>query len=165
MRRIHPIRRVSVGVLVVATSIVTLTAGGPAGATTGGSVTCTTVTGGRHGPTSMFSCSASIGSSGTIEGNPPKPAFPFFTGTRTGTIYWNVTDATGALETVIHVTTRAVKKKDTPCLGETELKVNGVVDSDTSGYVSVGGPVSGTLCEMSNGTFTLLGGTEFVVGW
>jgi hypothetical protein len=164
MRRIHAIRRFSVGGLVFATSIATLTAAAPAGATTGGSVACTTVTGGQHGPTSMFSCPESIGASGTIEGNPPKPAFPIFTGTRTGTIYWNVTDASGSLETVIRVTTRTIRRQNTPCLGEAELKVSGIVRSDTSGYVSVGGPVAATLCEASNGTFTLLSGTSFVVG-
>jgi hypothetical protein len=164
MSRIHRIRRVSVGALVFATSIATLTAVGPAGAATGDSISCSTVTGGQHGPTSMFSCPESVGGSGTIEGNAPKPAFPFFTGRRTGTIYWNVTDVSGSLETVIRVTTRAVRKKNTPCLGQTELKVSGTVLSDTSGDVTVGGPVAATLCEMSNGTFTLLKNSVFVVG-
>src|ERR1700691_5187034 len=94
MRRSHPIRRVSVVALFSAASIATLAVSGPAGATSGGPVTCRTATGTQEGPTSLCSRtdrldSDATGGAGTIQVNPPNPAFPVFTGPRTGTVYWS----------------------------------------------------------------------------
>jgi hypothetical protein len=142
-------------------------ASGPAGATvTGASIICSTATGSQESPTSLFSCSDSdaTGGAGTIQGNPPKAAYPFFTGTRTGTIYWSGATTTVPVQTVIKVRTQVVKRKNTPCLSDTELKVGGTVRSDTSGAAEVGGRVSAILCQGANGSFSLLSGTSFVIG-
>jgi hypothetical protein len=61
-----------------------------------------------------------------------------------------------------------VHRKRTPCgSGITELRVSGTVRADTSGVVSLGGPVSATLCQDSSGAYSLLANpnpTAFVIG-
>jgi hypothetical protein len=169
MRRTHTIRRFSVVALVVGASVGSVTISDAAWATSGGTVTCITATGTQESPASLFSCTDSsnsdaTGGAGTIQVNPPKPAFPVFVGTRVGTIYWSGATMSKAAATVIRVRTQVVKKKNTPCLSNTELKVNGRVRSDTSGVVTVGGTVSAVLCRAANGTYSLLQNTTFVIG-
>jgi hypothetical protein len=163
MRLLHPVRRFSVVALVsMALAGVGVAAAGPAEAT-GGTVTCSTVTGNQYAPIQMYSCSqeAATGGAATIQ-----PAPIFFSGTHTGTIYWSGATMSQAAKTVVRLKVRVVKKKKTPCAasGATEVRVGGTVRSDTSGVVTVGGGVGGILCQASNGSFTLLPGTSFVIG-
>jgi hypothetical protein len=159
MRRPHPVRRFSLVVLVSAASMAGLTASGPAGAA-GGIVTCGEVGGHQGSFSTLFSClpSDSTGGSGTI-------ATPMFSGRKTGTIDWDPPSQSTHPTTVIRVTTHVLKKKKTSCpSGTSELKVSGSVRSDTSGSATVGGPVSGILCQSANGGYALLTGTVFSVG-
>ncbi|HVC69831.1 MAG TPA: hypothetical protein VNC61_06150 [Acidimicrobiales bacterium] len=159
MRRLHPFCRFSLGALALTVSVATVTASGPAGAI-GGVVTCGTVSGNRLSPAELFNCSdeAGTGGNGSIQ---PSGAF---SGTHLATVYWSGVTTDQPFTTVIHVTTHVVKKKKTPCPATTtELKVSGRVRSDTSGVVSVGGRVSGILCETSNGSFALLSGSTFTL--
>jgi hypothetical protein len=84
-----------------------------------------------------------------------------FTGSHLATIYWSGATTNQPFTTVVRVTTHVVARKKTPCGAFTELRVSGRVRSDTSGVVSVGGSVSGILCEMSNGSFSLLNNSVF----
>ena len=157
MRRSHPIRRFSLGAVALTASMATLGVSGPAGAI-GGVVTCSTASGNMISPAELFSCSdeSGTGGNGTIQ-----PAGTF-SGTHAATIYWSGATQNQPFTTVIHVTTRVIKKKKTPCpTNTTELKVGGRVRSDTSGVVAVGGRVSAILCEAPNGGFALLGGSVF----
>jgi hypothetical protein len=143
--------------LVLSVSVATVTATGPAGAI-GGVVTCGTVSGNQKSPAELFSCSdlAATGGNGSIQ------PYPVFSGTHTATIFWSGVTTSQPFTTVIHVTTHVVKKKKTPCPSDTtELTISGRVRSDTSGAVSVGGRVSGVLCQTSNGGFALLAGSAF----
>jgi hypothetical protein len=156
----HPIRRVAIVGLAAVASMAVLTASLPAGATaTGGIVTCDQVTGSQFGPAQLYSCTASTGGAASIE------PYPFFVaGTHTGTIYWSQPSTTQHLTTVIRARTRVVTKKGNPCgSGSEELNVAGSVRSDTSGVVTVGGPVSAILCQ-ANGSFQLLKNTTIVIG-
>lgn len=164
MRLLHPVRRVSAVALVsMALAVVGGAAtSGPAGAS-GGTVTCSTVTGNQYAPAQMYSCSqlTATGGAAIIQ-----PAPIFIAGEHTGTIYWSAATMTEPAQTVVRLRVRVVKKKKTPCSagGATEIKVGGTVRSDTSGVVTVGGSVGGILCQASNGSFTLLSGTSFVIG-
>jgi len=156
----HPVRRLAVVGLVVTALVAALTISLSAAATgTGGVVTCDQVTGSQLGPAQLYSCTASTGGAGSIE------PYPFFVaGTHTGTIYWSQPSTTKHLTTVIRARTRVVTKKGNPCgASSTELKVRGSVRSDTSGVVTVGGPVSAILCQ-ANGSFQLLPNTTIVIG-
>ena len=161
MRGTYPIRRLSVVALLFAATIAAVTAWMPAGVTeTGGVVTCAQVTGSQLGPPQLYSCTQSTGGAGSIE------PYPFFVhGTHTGTIYWSQPSTTEHLTTVIRATTRVVKgKKKSLCAsGSTELKVQGSVRSDTSGVVTVGGPVSAILCQSSE-TYQLAANTLMTIG-
>ncbi len=160
MRRMHPIRRLAVAGFVVAGSMAALTASLPVAATaTGGIVTCDQVTGSQWGPAELYSCTASTGGAASIE------PYPFFVaGTHTGTIYWSQPSTTQHLTTVIRARTQVVKKKNNPCgAGSTELRASGRVRSDTSGVITVGGPVSAVLCQ-AHGSFHLLTNTVMVIG-
>jgi hypothetical protein len=161
MRGTYPIRRLSVVALLFVATIAAVTAWMPAGATeTGGIVTCGQVTGSQFGPPQLYSCTQSTGGAGSIE------PYPFFVhGTHTGTIYWSQPSTTQHLTTVIRATTRVVKngKKSLCPSGSTELKVQGSVRSDTSGVVTVGGPVSVILCQTSE-TYQVLPNTVMTIG-
>jgi len=161
MRGTYPIRRLSVVAVLFAATIAAVTAWMPAGATeTGGIVTCDQVTGSQLGPPQLYSCTQSTGGAGSIE------PYPFFVrGTHTGTIYWSQPSTTVHLTTVIRTTTSVVKsKKKSLCgSGSTELKVQGSVRSDTSGVVTVGGPVSGILCQ-TNESSQLVANTVMTIG-
>ena len=171
MRHLQPVRRSLVAALALVVSVAAVTASGLAGATTtGGTVTCETVSGSQISPSELFSCSDSQDSQATGgAGSIPNPV-PFFSRTHTGAIYWSGPTMTQAAQTVIHVRTQLVKRKKTACSassatpGSRELKVAGIVKSDTSGVVTVGGPVTATLCQSANGQFVLLEGTTFVIG-
>lgn len=163
MRLLHLVRRVSVVALVsAALAMVGMVASGPAEAS-GGTVTCSTVTGNQYAPVQMYSCSqiTATGGAATIQ-----PAPIFVAGEHTGTIYWSAATMTQPAKTVVRLRVRLIKKKKTPCSasGATEIRVGGIVRSDTSGAVTVGGTVGGILCQASNGSFTLLPGTSFVIG-
>jgi hypothetical protein len=161
MRRLHPIRRFSVVALVVGASIGIVTFSGQAWAA-GGTVACTDVAGGSNGAALLYSCAPSdtTGGGGSI-------ASPIFRGTHTGTIDWDMLSTSFHPTTVIHVTTHVVKgsKKKKLCpSGSQQLNVTGVVRSDTSGSVSVGGRVLGTLCREPNGNYALAANTSFTIG-
>ncbi len=147
--------------LVFMASVGAVTAAGPAGAT-GGTVTCTDVSGSKISASLLFNClpADTTGGGGSI-------ASPLFFGTHTGTIDWDALSTSAHATTVIHVTTRTVrvKKKNALCpSGTKQLKVSGRVRSDTSGSVTVNGPVSGVLCEDPNGAFALAANTTFSIG-
>ena len=163
MRHMHPVRRLSVVALVslAMATVGVVSASGPAGAS-GGTVTCSTVTGDQFAPVQMYSCSqlTATGGAATIQ-----PAPIFYAGIHTATIYWSAATQSQAAKTVVRIRVRVIKKKKTPCsAGTTEIRVGGTVRSDTSGVVTVGGSVEGILCQTSNGSYTLLSGTSFVVG-
>jgi hypothetical protein len=163
MRLLHSVRRVSVVAMVsTALSMGAVAVSGPAGAS-GGTVTCSTVTGDQYAPVQMYSCSqtTATGGAGTIE-----PAPIFFKGAHTGTIYWSAATMSQPAKTVVRLRMQVVKKKKTPCsaTGDSEIRVGGTVRSDTSGVITVGGSVGGILCVASNGAYTLLSGTSFVIG-
>jgi hypothetical protein len=164
MRRLNPVRGISVVALVLGASLSGVAVAGPAGAA-GGTVTCNEVTGSRTGPVLLYNCTPlpnpPDGNGGTIA-----VPVPIFSGTHNGTIDWGPSSNSQELTTVIHVKTTVVKKKKTPCAGTnapTELKVSGHVRSDTSGVVAVGSKVFGALCQKSNGQFTLMGNTTFTL--
>ncbi|HTT87414.1 MAG TPA: hypothetical protein VMF60_08615 [Acidimicrobiales bacterium] len=160
MGRLHRLRRClavsavalgATGVLAVAT---------PAGAS-GGTVTCTEVSGNDVSASLVFGCSQTEETNGS--GSIPRPV-PFFSGTKTGVIYWSV-ESGGASQTEIHIHTRVIHRKKTPCpAGTTELKVTGRVRADTTGVITVGGRVSATLCQEPSGGFSLLSNTVLFLG-
>jgi hypothetical protein len=160
MGRLHRIRRCSVAAAVALGATLALGFPAPAGAT-GGAIECTIVGGNQFSAAQVYNCTpvTQTGGSGSI----PHPV-PFFSGSRTGTIYWAV-ESGGTTTTEIHIHTRAVRGKKTPCgPGTTELKVRGTVRADTSGAVSLGGPVSATLCQDSSGAYSLLANTALIIG-
>jgi hypothetical protein len=160
MGRLHRIRRCFVAVAVVLGGTLAVGLSAPAGAT-GGAAECTTVSGNPYSAVLVFNCTpfTQTGGSGSI----PRPV-PLFSGTHTTTIYWAV-ESGGTTTTEIHIHTRAVHRKKTPCpSGATELKVQGTVRADTSGAVTVGGPVSATLCQDGTGAYALLANTALVIG-
>ena len=164
MRRLHPVRRLSVVALIAAASIAAITASGPAGAT-GGTVACTQVSGNQMSAALFFDCSPSdsTGGSGTIA------SYPVFSGTHTGTIDWDAISQSQHATTEIRVTAHASKarKKNGVCpAGTKEVKVSGRVRTDTSGSVTVGGTVAAILCQETSGAgaYALASGTSFVIG-
>jgi hypothetical protein len=162
MRCLPAIHRFPVVALVITASMAVVGASIPAGASgIQQSVTCSTVTGNPFGPAELFSCSGTTGGAGQIE------PYPFFvTGRHTGTISWSL-EGTTHVTTVISARTRVVTPKKVVCSSAnypTEIKVRGKVRADTSGDVTVGGPVSATLCRSSGGAIVLVPGTAIVIG-
>ena len=159
MGRLHRLRRCLAVTAVALGAAGVLGVATPAGAA-GGTVTCGQVSGSQGSASFVFSCSQTqaTNGSGSI------PEHPFFSGTKTGVIYWSA-ETGGTSQTEIHIHTHAVQRKKTPCpTGTTELKVSGRVRSDTTGVITVGGRVSATLCQEPNGNSTLLNDTSLVLG-
>jgi hypothetical protein len=163
MRYLPTVRRFTVVALMATASIAVVTASGPAGAT-GGTVTCTDVTGSQKSSAEFYNCDPAdtTGGGGSIAPH------PVFMGTHTATIDWDLLSTSDHATTVIHVTTHAVRgKKNRNALctsGVKELRVSGTVRSDTSGSVTVGGAVSATLCQEPNGGYALAENSSFIIG-